>query len=576
VDLAMTTDAPAADSQPPPPGARRRLRRLAMRAAVFLSALTLGFIAVLYALQTILIFPGAATQGRPESTVRPGPGEELVRLSTPRGDEVVALYGVALQADGRSHPDPGSRPALIYFYGNAMCLAYATPEFDRFRRLGLNVLIPDYPGYGMSGGSPSELGCREAAEACCEHLKKRGFTPGRIFAGGWSLGGATAIDLASRREVAGLFAFSTFTSVRDMAPLPLPEVLFKHRFDSLSKMPGLICPILLGHGRRDSIVPFSMFERLASATKAPLATLVVDHADHNDFFDAGGRRIDEAVETLVGRETQANGSPSVLDSFQANVIFPGAATQGRPEAVVHPGRGEELVRLSTPRGDEIVALYGAALAADGRPLTDAPSRPALVFFYGNGMCLAYSKSELDRFRRLGLNVLIPDYLGYGMSGGKPSEIGCRETAEACCRHLQSRGFGRGRIFAGGWSLGGAVAIDLASREELAGVFAFSTFTSVKDMSRLMLPFPLPAVLFRHKFDSLSKVPGLRRPMLLGHGRADSIVPFAMFERLAAAARAPLAKLVVDRADHNDFFEVGGRRIDEAIEELVAAGAKVGD
>jgi len=576
VEIAMTIDATAPDPQPPAPGARRWFRRIVMRLAVFLFVLAGGYIAVLYAFQTILIFPGAATQGRPESMVRPGAGEELVRLSTPRGDEVVALYGPALQTDGRPHPDPASRPALVYFYGNAMCVAYGMPDFDRFRRLGLNVLIPDYPGYGMSGGSPSELGCREVAEACYEHLKNRGFTPDRIFAGGWSLGGAVAIDLASRRKVAGLFAFSTFTSVRDMAPIPLPNLLFKHRFDSLSKLPGLTCPILLGHGRQDSIVPFAMFGRLVAATTAPLAKLVVDRADHNDFFDVGGRRIDEAVEALVGSDTQANGSPSMLDAFQANVIFPGAATQGRPEAEVHPGPDEELVRIATLRGDEVVALYGAALQPDGRPLVDASSRPALVFFYGNGMCLAHSTAELDRFRRLGLNVLIPDYLGYGMSGGKPSEVGCRETAEACFQHLQSRGFGPERIFAGGWSLGGAVAIDLASREKVAGVFAFSTFTSVRDMSRLMLPIPLPAVLFKHKFDSLSKVPGLRCPMLLGHGRADSIVPISMFERLASAARAPVAKLVVDRADHNDFFDVGGRRIDEAVESLVAAKAKVGD
>jgi pimeloyl-ACP methyl ester carboxylesterase len=299
VDFAMTIDATGPDPQPPAPGFRRRFRRVVTRTAAFLSVLAVGYVAVLYAFQTILIFPGAATQGRPESMVRPPRGEEIVRLSTPRGDEVVALYGPALQPDGRPHPDPSSRPALVYFYGNAMCLAYGAPDFDRFRRIGLNVLMPDYPGYGMSGGSPSELGCREAAEACYEHLKTRGFTPGRIFAGGWSLGGAVAIDLASREQVAGLFAFSTFTSVREMAPIPLPEALFKHRFDSLSKMPALTCPVLLGHGRRDSIVPFTMFERLAAATKAPLSKLVLDRADHNDFFEVGGRRIDEAVERLV-------------------------------------------------------------------------------------------------------------------------------------------------------------------------------------------------------------------------------------------------------------------------------------
>ncbi len=112
-------------------------------------------------------------------------------------------------------------------------------------------------------------------------------------------------------------------------------------------------------------------------------------------------------------------------------------------------------------------------------------------------------------------------------------------------------------------------MDLASRRRVAGLFAFSTFTSASDMARTLFPLALPGALFKHKFDSLSKIPRLTCPILLGHGRIDPIVPFAMFERLAAAARAPLTKLIVDRARHNDFYEVGGRRIDEAVERLLA-------
>jgi len=294
---------PEAATPARPPRTMPRLRRFLKRGAFFLSLVAAGYIAVLYTFQANVIFPGSATQGRPEAEVHAGRGEELVRLTTPGGDRVVALYGPALQADGRPHPDPASRPALVYFYGNAMCLAYSAPELDRFRRLGLNVLIPDYLGYGMSGGKPSEVGCRETAEACYQSLKSRGFRPDRIFAGGWSLGGAVAIDLASIQPVAGLFAFSTFTSVREMSravvPIPLPGVLFRHKFDSLSKLPKLTCPILLGHGRADPLVPFSMFERMAAATKAPLSKLIVDRAEHNDFFDVGGRRIDEAIKKLV-------------------------------------------------------------------------------------------------------------------------------------------------------------------------------------------------------------------------------------------------------------------------------------
>src|SRR5262245_7646962 len=232
----------------------RRLSRVRSFLVTLLRVLFLvliGVLGVLYTLQDRIIFPGTSTQGRPEASIRPRPGAELLKLSTQKGEMVTALYGPSLLADGRPDPQARSRPALLYFYGNAMCLAYSEPEFDRFRRLGLNVIIPDYLGYGLSSGKPSEIGCRQTGEAALAALQSRGFPDSRIIVGGWSLGGAVAIDLASRYPVGGLIAFSTFTSTQDMSgrlfPVALPQFLFVHRFESLKKMPLIACPVLLGH-----------------------------------------------------------------------------------------------------------------------------------------------------------------------------------------------------------------------------------------------------------------------------------------------------------------------------------------
>jgi fermentation-respiration switch protein FrsA (DUF1100 family) len=286
-------------------GRSRRLPTALVSALRILVVVLVGFLVVLYSLQDRVIFPGASTQGTPEATVHPTAGAELITLETPRADKVTALFGGALTPAGRPVADTMSRPALVYFYGNAMCIAYAEQEFDRFRRLGLNVMIPDYVGYGLSTGKPSEIGCRQTAEVCLEHLRSRGFPASRVMVAGWSLGGAVAIDTASRHSVGGLIAFSTFTSSHDMArnliPVPLPRFLLAHQFESLKKIPSVACPILLGHGRRDNIVPFSMFQRLASEVKAPLQKLVIDDAEHNDFYLAGGQQIDEAISQFADR-----------------------------------------------------------------------------------------------------------------------------------------------------------------------------------------------------------------------------------------------------------------------------------
>jgi pimeloyl-ACP methyl ester carboxylesterase len=260
----------------------------------------LGVLAVMYFLQSRLVFPGRETQGHPLALVRPRPGTELVPLTIRRGESIVALFGPALQPDGRPHPHPAGCPTLLFFYGNAMCLNYATVEFEQFRRLGLNVLIPEYVGYGMSSGSPSETGCHATADAAYNYLvSTRGVPPERIVVAGWSLGGAVAVDLASRQRAAGLIAFCTFTSGVDMGRRLVPflpvSLLLRHRFDCLQKIARVPCPILIGHGRRDSIVPFRMGQRLAEAATSPVTTLWIDDADHNDFFDVGVRQIDEAM-----------------------------------------------------------------------------------------------------------------------------------------------------------------------------------------------------------------------------------------------------------------------------------------
>jgi uncharacterized protein len=260
----------------------------------------------------------------------------------------------------------------------------------------------------------------------------------------------------------------------------------------------------------------------------------------------------------------------LLYSFQTRVIFPGASTQGQPFAKVVPRPGTELVTLEAKRGERVVALFGPALTSDGRPVLDATSRRTMIFFYGNAMCLGYAQQDFDRFRRLGLNVLIPDYIGYGMSGGSPSEKGCQATADTAYDYLIStRKVDPATIISAGWSLGGAVAIDLASRRQVGGLMVFSTFTSGVEMARRILPFVPVSLLLRHRFDSLNKIAKVRCPILIGHGVGDPVIPIQMGKKLAAAAAGqPVTTLWIDRAEHNDFFEVGGQRIDEAIARFV--------
>ena len=193
----------------------------------------------------------------------------------------------------------------------------------------------------------------------------------------------------------------------------------------------------------------------------------------------------------------------------------------------------------------------------------------MIFFYGNAMCLNYSDSQLEEFRRLGLNVLIPEYVGYGMSSGRPSERGCRATALAAYDYLvKERNVPANEIISAGWSLGGAVAIDLASERPVGGLIAFSSFTSAVEMGKRVLPILPVSILLRHRFDSIHKIAEITCPTLIGHGRWDRLIPFDMGQELAEKAGGPVTTLWIDRAEHNDFFDVGGKQIDQAIVKFV--------
>jgi hypothetical protein len=160
---------------------------LALAARRIAILVLLGVGAVFAAFQTRIIFPGHASQGLPETVVQPAPGTELVRLKTSEGDAVVGLFGPALDAVGRPLPDASTRPTLLYFYGNAMNSARPGPSSRISGGWAVNVLIPDYVGYGMSGGSPGESACYATADAAYDHLRSRpDVDPARIVAAGWS------------------------------------------------------------------------------------------------------------------------------------------------------------------------------------------------------------------------------------------------------------------------------------------------------------------------------------------------------------------------------------------------------
>jgi fermentation-respiration switch protein FrsA (DUF1100 family) len=257
----------------------RRFSRRLVRVAV--AAYVLLCVAVYFA-QDWLAFPGMMDQGTLQTRIQYGSDVETLHLTTANGIPITAVFG--------SSGDPNS-PTILYFYGNASSVAWSEGEFDHFRQMGCNVLIPDLSGFGASGGKPSEANFYATADAAWNYLQTRpGIDKKKIIIVGWSMGAGVAVDLASRKPVAGLATFNAFTTLPAMArkvmPLMPTGLLLKYRFDNEWKMPGIHCPVFICNGKLDTLVPPEMSDRLAAKSGGPVTRLVIQTADHNSIFTA--------------------------------------------------------------------------------------------------------------------------------------------------------------------------------------------------------------------------------------------------------------------------------------------------
>lgn len=218
---------------------------------------------------------------------------------------------------------------------------------------------------------------------------------------------------------------------------------------------------------------------------------------------------------------------------QRSMIYPGTAIKVPTLPPVTAGM--ELLRLNSGEG-EVEALL---LPPINTRATSAPG-PALIFAHGNGEVIDYWVDGLNNFRERGMAVLLVEYPGYGRSTGTPSEDSIRRTLIAAYDRLASDPrINPAKIIGYGQSLGGGAICTLATNRPLAAVILQSTFPSLDIFTA---GYGAPAFLLRDRFDNetvLKKFPG---PVLVLHGSTDSMIPWQLGERLAAASKQATFRL----------------------------------
>lgn len=259
-------------------------------------AITLGYGAVVglaFAFQDQLLFqPSRRILATPDAA---GMSYDTVEVDTEDGETLHSWWIPASES---------VRGTLLFFHGNAGNISGRLESVQQFHRLGLNVLIVDYRGYGNSTGSPSEEGLYRDAEACWQYLTDdREIAPEDIVVFGRSMGGGPATWLAVRHRPAAVILESVFTNVPDIGAhhysfLPV-RALATNQFDNESRVADIEAPMLFIHSRDDRVVPFELGRRVYEAASEPKQFLEIQ-GGHNDGFLVSADEYLRTIDRFLG------------------------------------------------------------------------------------------------------------------------------------------------------------------------------------------------------------------------------------------------------------------------------------
>jgi fermentation-respiration switch protein FrsA (DUF1100 family) len=229
------------------------------------------------------------------------------------------------------------------------------------------------------------------------------------------------------------------------------------------------------------------------------------------------------------------------ESLENRFVYQPAPSDPKAAAVLPPPLQD--VELRTADGVKIQARW----------CPHRSERGVLLYCHGNSGNLDYfTKITRDFYRSLDRSVLIFDYPGYGQSDGKPNEAGCYASAEAAFDWLtRVQGIAPERIVICGESLGGGVAVDLASKHSHEALVLIRTYTSVPDVAKQKVILSSAPAIMVNRFDSLKKILKCQSPIFIAQADKDQLMPFAHAEQLRDACKTPATLYRLQGLGHND-------------------------
>ena len=272
---------PAAMTGPP---RRTLIKRMASILITLLLVWVVWMVAAWF-LQGYVIFPRRMAADR----AMPGPPEGVEAWTLDIGaDKPVEAWFVPSASQQPS-------PAIVIIHGNAELIDDQLDTAESWAARGVHVLLPEYRGYGRSGGSPGERAIVGDVSAFVDRLLKRpDVDADHVAYIGRSIGCGVATGVAADRPPAALVLMMPPARLDTMAwKLGVPPFLVRHPFRSDRVLSELDAPVLILARSHDEIIPAShpkLLHEIASDSE-----LVIIDGTHNAVASEAAARKQRAA-----------------------------------------------------------------------------------------------------------------------------------------------------------------------------------------------------------------------------------------------------------------------------------------
>jgi pimeloyl-ACP methyl ester carboxylesterase len=184
-------------------------------------------------------------------------------------------------------PDGPARATAIVFHGNAGHAGDRGYYAETLARLGLRVILAEYPGYGPREGALGERSLVADAAASIALAHRLHGAPLLVIGESLGAGVAAAAAAHERDKVAGLLLITPWDRLESVAAHHYPWLpvrgLLRDRYDTAANLAAFGRPVLVVVATGDEVVPARLGRALHAALAEPKRLAVLEGAGHNDW-----------------------------------------------------------------------------------------------------------------------------------------------------------------------------------------------------------------------------------------------------------------------------------------------------